>query len=118
MHDLGDGFEEALEGDGFEEVVYDFELEAIEGVVAEGGSKDDFGRRLEGFEELDAGEPGHLYIEEDELDGILLEEGEGGDGVTERAGQLQLVDARYIRFYDLYGEGFIIDDYAVHGCSG
>ena len=71
------GLGEALLAHRLEHVVDGVELEGVDGVLVVGGDEDRGRRGLEAGEdlgELDAGEPGHLDVEEDRVDLQLLQQ--------------------------------------------
>ena len=86
---LFDGLHEAGEGDGLEQVIDSIDLVAFEGIFAVGGGEDDGGHVLEGARKLDAVEVGHVDVEENDIDMMLLAEAEGFEGVLGGAGELE-----------------------------
>jgi hypothetical protein len=75
----GEGLAEADGVDRLEQVVDGAEVEGGEGVLAVGGGEDDVGAVLgQQGAGLEAGEAGHVDVEEDEVD-LVLAAGEGGE---------------------------------------
>ena len=86
---LFDGLHEAGEGDGLEQVIDSIDLVTLEGIFAIGGGEDDGGDVLEGARKFDAVEVGHVDVEENDIDMMLLAEAEGFEGVLGGAGELE-----------------------------
>ena len=64
------------------------------------------------FEEVEAGEPGHADVEEEEVDGLVVENFKGFYGVGAYCGDLEEGQLRYVPLQELYGEGFVVDEQA------
>jgi hypothetical protein len=104
--------QEAAERKRFDEVVEYFPFEAFDGIVAVGGGDDDQGAVGQAFQEVEPGELGHLDIEEEQVDVVLLQLLKslygvvcGGDRVNVEV--LQVVDD------DVDGQRFIVYDEAM-----
>lgn len=92
----GDGFFEGLleagEGERFEEVVNGVDFVAFYGVVAVGSGENDEGWLGDGFVEIESRDGGHVDVEEEEVDGVLAEEGHGFGGAGEGFLQADVVE--------------------------
>jgi len=107
---LVDGLQEAVEGEWLQEVIGDLKFIALEGIFLIGCGEDDLAVDLRAFEEFDASEFIHIDIQEEDIDLVVVEIGEAGEGVVEGLTQMQkgdLVDKvlcfferQWLVFYD------------------
>ena len=70
--DPADGLGEAFLADGFEDVVDRFEVEGLDGEILVRGDEDDqrgLGEAGQQPGDIESGQPGHMDIEEDDVDG-------------------------------------------------
>ena len=112
---LLDGLHEAGEGDGLEQVIDGRDLVAFEGIFAVGGGEDDGGHVLEGARQLDAVEVGHVNVEEDDIDMMLLAEAECLEGVLGGACELEFGNLADVVLQEFAGEEFVVDyQYIIH----
>ena len=74
-----DGFGDASFVEGLEDVVDGAYVERLHSVLIEGGGEDDVGHFRFAFDEFledaEAVEAGHLYVEENQIGRVLLDEG-------------------------------------------
>src|ERR1041385_7275136 len=69
-----DGFQEAFIGKRFFKIVIDIVLEGVESVFGLGGGEYDLGRVGQAVQEMESIGTGHLYVQEDEVGLLLVEE--------------------------------------------
>ena len=113
---LLDGLHEAGEGDRLEQVIDSIDLVAFEGIFAVGGGEDDGGHVLEGARQLDAVEVGHVDVEENDIDMMLLAEAEGLEGVLGGACELEFGYLADVVLEEFASQEFVIDNEdLVHG---
>lgn len=103
---------EALAVEGFEEVIDGVDFEGFEGEAVVGGDEDDDGEgvEVEGLEDGEAIELGHLDIEEDEVGLVLFDEGDGFATVAGFADDLEVRGGFEEGAEALAGERFVIDE--------
>ena len=112
---LLDGLHEAGEGDRLEQVIDSIDLVAFEGIFAVGGGEDDGGHALEGARKLDAVEVGHVDVEENDIDMMLLAEAEGLEGVLGGACELEFGYLADVVLEEFASQEFVIDNqYIIH----
>lgn len=72
FRDPADGLGEPLLADGFEDVVDGLQVEGLDGEVLVGGDEDDqwgLGEAYQQPGDIESGQPGHMDVEEDHIDG-------------------------------------------------
>ena len=107
--------EEAGDRKWFDEIVKYRPFKALYGIVAVGGCDDNQGAVGQAFQEVEAGELGHLDIEEEQVDGVSLELLKGLYGIVCGGDRLN-VEVMQIVDDDIDCKGFIVDDEAAEIC--
>jgi len=69
---FGGSLKESLEYDGFEEVVYGLQTEALQGIFGIGGNEDAHGRSIERVQKIDTIEVGHINVQKHQVNISLL----------------------------------------------
>ena len=81
---------ELVHGEGLEQIVHGVGAEAFDGIFAVGRGEHHEGRREEGTHEVEAVEVGHVDVDEDGIDGLVLEHTTGFHGACGGADELEI----------------------------
>ena len=117
-----DGFGDARFVEGLEDVVDGVNVEGLDGVIVEGGGKNDLRQALFAFEKLfdhaEAVEAGHLDVEEDQVRVVLFDQGEGFEAVLALGDDVHLGKAFEQEREFVARRPFVVNDDSVHGHAG
>ena len=107
-----DRSEEAVEGDRFEQVVDNVEVEGVQRVFPVGRCEDGMRGVAQAFEEVESGELGHADVEEEEVDGLVVENFQGFYGIGAYSADLEEGQLPDMFLQQLYGERFVVNEQA------
>ena len=118
VRSLVDRLYEPFETEGFEEVVHNIELVAFEGVLRIGCGEDDQRFLVEGLQEFDAGQFGHLDVQKNQVDGMAAQNGHGFQRVFAHTGDFQQRQPAGVILQECAGQFLVVDDQALDGFHG
>ncbi|MGB2675465.1 MAG: hypothetical protein WAN12_00080 [Candidatus Acidiferrum sp.] len=117
-----DGFGDAGFVEGLEDVVHGVDVEGLYGILVESGGEDDVGdfefALDQLFEDAEAVEAGHLYVEEEKVGGMLFDEIDGFEAVFALGEEIDFGEG-FEEEGQLFASGlFVVNDDGVDGHEG